>query len=420
MRNRVLFAAVALCTAGSASGYVLIGYDWMWMPDPVSEPWTLNTGSFPAGAGSVVEIEDAFVGAMDSWNNAGNAYFSWTYAGVTPNLSYTADGEMISQWHANIASYGTLAQTTITYFGGDASECDIRFYGSNGAGPIAWSSNIFGAPPGRFDLQKVATHELGHCLGLDHSNNPGAIMFASTSDGTSAADRALHFDDVNGLNAIYTAYVPRPDLDLASFEAIDLGDGDGYFEAGELVGLSFTVDNLNDALASNAIATVSSQSADVLVNNAIGAPADIDHLGLATRTYVDAELRIAPGCTVLDGVDEYQVAFSADDYNTGAYWVIDIALDCLGPDLDNDGVPESLDLCEGHNDSADRDNDGVPNRCDPCPDDAPDDSDGDGICDLDDLCEGFDDTLDADQDGTPDDCDVADPIIDPSTARYNA
>ena len=403
MRTRLALVVAGVLGAASASAYVLEGFDWMWQPSPVSIPWEINTVSFPASTGSVVEIEDGIVGAMDAWSNAGNAYFAWTYGGVTTDVSWTADARMIAQWHTSTAAAATLAVTQIIYYGGDVDECDIRFYGSNGSGPIAWSADPLGAAAGEFDLQKIATHELGHCLGLAHSGNAAAIMYATTGDGSGPSERALHQDDIDGLNAIYTGYVPRPDLDLVTFSTEDLGDGDGFYEAGEIVGVTFVVDNLADADAINAVATLSATNSDVLVHNAIGQPDEPDHPGLSVRSYYGAELKIADGCT-LEGTQDYEARFSADNFDPNFYWVFDIDLTCLGPDLDGDGVPESLDQCEGHDDTKDRDGDGVPNRCDPCPDDNPDDSDADGICDEDDICDGFDDLIDTDGDGTPDGC----------------
>ncbi len=107
---------------------------------------------------------------------------------------------------------------------------------------------------------------------------------------------------------------------------------------------------------------------------------------------------------------------------------------CVGIfiDSDGDGTCNSLDICEGHDDTVDSDNDTIPDGCDDCDNnlegtscndgnnctinDVYDsncncigtfaDADADGVCDARDLCEGFDDNADVDADAIPDDCDT--------------
>ncbi|UCC43862.1 MAG: thrombospondin type 3 repeat-containing protein [Candidatus Zixiibacteriota bacterium] len=76
-------------------------------------------------------------------------------------------------------------------------------------------------------------------------------------------------------------------------------------------------------------------------------------------------------------------------------------------DIDRDGTPDGCDVCDGYGDYADADSDGVPDGCDRCEgyDDAVD-ADGDGVADPCDMCPGSDDNQDVDQDGRPDDCDT--------------
>jgi hypothetical protein len=52
------------------------------------------------------------------------------------------------------------------------------------------------------DLQGVACHEIGHSLGLGHTNVGGATMFPSIS-GTGIGQRSIEADDINGVKAIY-------------------------------------------------------------------------------------------------------------------------------------------------------------------------------------------------------------------------
>ncbi|XP_022134258.1 metalloendoproteinase 3-MMP-like [Momordica charantia] len=58
-----------------------------------------------------------------------------------------------------------------------------------------------GAVPGNFDTSSVVVHEIGHIMGLGHSNDPQAIMYPYINDGVVKA--TLQQDDLNGIRALY-------------------------------------------------------------------------------------------------------------------------------------------------------------------------------------------------------------------------
>ncbi|XP_065879986.1 metalloendoproteinase 1-like [Euphorbia lathyris] len=66
-------------------------------------------------------------------------------------------------------------------------------------GDESWSSNPDNT---QMDLQSVAVHELGHALGLVHSQDPQAIMYPTIAPGT--IKRELTQDDVNSVQALYS------------------------------------------------------------------------------------------------------------------------------------------------------------------------------------------------------------------------
>ncbi|KAE8694152.1 Eukaryotic aspartyl protease family protein [Hibiscus syriacus] len=64
-----------------------------------------------------------------------------------------------------------------------------------------WSSNNL-TRFNQIDLESVSIHELGHILGLGHSRDPDAIMYAYYMPGSIKRD--LSQDDIDGIRALYS------------------------------------------------------------------------------------------------------------------------------------------------------------------------------------------------------------------------
>ena len=91
---------------------------------------------------------------------------------------------------------GVVAITPITFFtDGRIIDADVVFNGNNFRFTTSGES-------ARFDIQDVATHELGHLIGLDHSGVCGATMYPYV-DPTVILHRSLAIDDQNGLRHLY-------------------------------------------------------------------------------------------------------------------------------------------------------------------------------------------------------------------------
>jgi Matrixin/Putative peptidoglycan binding domain/Ricin-type beta-trefoil lectin domain-like len=65
---------------------------------------------------------------------------------------------------------------------------------------------VVGAVSGGFDVETVALHEIGHILGLAHSDVAGSVMFPSVSSNTTK--RALTADDLSGIRDLYSQSLP--------------------------------------------------------------------------------------------------------------------------------------------------------------------------------------------------------------------
>ncbi len=88
-----------------------------------------------------------------------------------------------------------------------------------------------GAVAGGFDIETVALHEIGHILGLQHTDVSGAVMFPSVSSNFTL--RVLQNDDLAGVRALYG--VPLPTGPRASGNDMQPGEillpGDRIFSA---------------------------------------------------------------------------------------------------------------------------------------------------------------------------------------------
>ncbi|MGE0392329.1 MAG: matrixin family metalloprotease [Vicinamibacterales bacterium] len=116
------------------------------------------------------------------WRNGiNNVYFSST----TPGGDSFGDG--------------TLAVTRSTYniSSGRTSESDVSFNTS-----YSWNSYRGNRRSGIVDVYRVAVHEFGHVLGLDHPDEAGQSRTAIMNSRISDTDR-LQTDDINGVVALY-------------------------------------------------------------------------------------------------------------------------------------------------------------------------------------------------------------------------
>ena len=96
---------------------------------------------------------------------------------------------------------GTLAKTSVTYNDqtGEILDADIEVNTANNNVTITDDPATV-----EYDLQAILTHEVGHFIGIAHSPDPAAVMFASYAPG-STSQRELHPDDVAAVCAIYPA-----------------------------------------------------------------------------------------------------------------------------------------------------------------------------------------------------------------------
>ena len=133
--------------------------------------------------------------------------------------SDTANNDCMNVYDCWDYGSGVIALTTTTYNfeTGEIFDADIELneaeFPFTTADPWPDGGNICGEPgvdPNDCvgtDLRNTVTHESGHMLGLGHSADPTATMFASANTGETSK-RSLAQDDINGICAIYPPNQP--------------------------------------------------------------------------------------------------------------------------------------------------------------------------------------------------------------------
>lgn len=200
----VIVATVVLSSPTPTRGYTLMASKW----DNGTVTMHLKMGG---GSGTLID-------GTTSWNQViTNALATWNthidlvkFSAVNDSTATNGDGNSNNTIFFDATNYGeafgesTLAVSTTWYIGSRKVESDVIFNTK-----FSWDSyrgNQRGGSSPVYDIFRVALHELGHTLGLDHPDENGQNVTALMNSLITNLD-ALATDDINGARALYGAGV---------------------------------------------------------------------------------------------------------------------------------------------------------------------------------------------------------------------
>lgn len=163
---------------------------------------------------SASAFQSTIARAFDTWQAVPTAAIRFQFAGFTSAEPFEDDDRSVLGFQNEPELERVLGATgfVVDTLTGEIVESDIFFNAAFG-----WSTASAGEP-GRFDLESVALHEIGHFLGLGHSalgetellpNDrrrvlaTGSVMFPISFGPGNTADRVLQADDIAGVSDLY-------------------------------------------------------------------------------------------------------------------------------------------------------------------------------------------------------------------------
>ncbi|MGH7455099.1 MAG: matrixin family metalloprotease, partial [bacterium] len=188
-----------------------------WHPSTQPVRILIDEAGSPQAPGALTH--EAVRAAMNTWNRVRSSYFRFADGGLTSQktisgsdgrniLLFDRDGTNFPQGANALAFSRTF--TVNDNLGYRCIDSDLVYNSRDFRFEVNPTENSF-------DIQAIATHELGHHLGLDHAGGGRDLTFASTGCGPvipaatmyysvgprDTSKRSLELDDIAGVTAFY-------------------------------------------------------------------------------------------------------------------------------------------------------------------------------------------------------------------------
>jgi hypothetical protein len=196
MKRLFLFAIATLLLVASAvpaMAYTLLSPRRRWATTPVTvRVYNVGNSTITDGDGGVTAV----VGAIRAWGIISSSTTS------SAAVRGSAPATIMLNTNGGVCTGNCLAATLTGYYisqAGDDRIYDADVY-TNTSQPL-YSSRESGCS-GEYDIDSIMTHEVGHVIGIGHSNVSGATMYPSIS-ACNTAPRSLASDDIAARDDLY-------------------------------------------------------------------------------------------------------------------------------------------------------------------------------------------------------------------------
>lgn len=209
-RSRLLpILALAALVVGSVSAFELLNPARTWDSPPTYIIDDRGLASVTDSDGGVSATVNA-IKSNQAWNGAGagtvvnataGSVASWQLGDGIPMLNF-ADPER--------ACKGSCLAATFTGFFQQRNDGSYRIFDADIVTNTRYSWTSENEPGGcsnEFFIEGVQVHEIGHGLGLDHTNVSGATMFPSVAS-CNNGPATIEQDDEDGIDALYAGGGP--------------------------------------------------------------------------------------------------------------------------------------------------------------------------------------------------------------------
>ena len=196
MKRTISYAFVALFLVALAEpmmAYVLLSPRRRWASTPISvRTYTVGNVTITDGSGGV----NAVVSAIRAWGIVSSSTTS------SPAVRGSAPATIMLNSNGGVCTGNCLAATLTGYYvsqSGDDRIYDADVYTNT---TVALYSSLESGCSAEFDINGIMVHEVGHVIGIGHSNVSGATMYPSISACNTSA-RTLAAADIAARDDLY-------------------------------------------------------------------------------------------------------------------------------------------------------------------------------------------------------------------------